>query len=314
MLPLVFMVTTGCDDAHVVACFGDQDFCERVITANIPPEADAGTDGEVAAGDTVTLDGTGSTDVDGRITGYSWTQLSGTTVALSDADRPTASFEAPALDVPETLVFRLTVVDDDQAAAEDDVSVDVLPVVTSAVRAGFSMLTRSLAPEPVQVPESCTASAVARGSAWFAHAGLWLTAHTAILSGDADPDDVTRFLDAARVLLAAGAERSPPGPVAASIWDQGLASLRRYALDRDPALADQAMGLQPPAGDGSPVERLRQGRITLALAHNELSVVPLNPANATAMAVASIRHARCEGALDPVRLAADTIYLLSPGP
>jgi hypothetical protein len=57
----------------------------NVSTVNEAPTADAGPDQTVNEGVTVTLDGSNSTDPDGSITSYLWTQTAGTSVTLSDA-------------------------------------------------------------------------------------------------------------------------------------------------------------------------------------------------------------------------------------
>ena len=95
--------------------------------ANRLPRADAGADLSVAGGSSVTLDGSGSLDPDGSIAGYQWAQTSGTEVSLSNADRASASFVAPQVDMTVTLTFRLTVTDDDGATASNDVSVTIQP-------------------------------------------------------------------------------------------------------------------------------------------------------------------------------------------
>ncbi len=62
-----------------------------VSTENVPPVADAGSGQTVKLGDTVTLDGSNSTDADGDSITYSWSlsnKPAGSTAALSD---PTAS-------------------------------------------------------------------------------------------------------------------------------------------------------------------------------------------------------------------------------
>ena len=62
---------------------------------NQAPSADAGSDQAALGGDTVTLDGSGSSDPDGDALAFSWSQTSGTPVALSDADTDSPSFTAP---------------------------------------------------------------------------------------------------------------------------------------------------------------------------------------------------------------------------
>ena len=109
----------------LAACGGGGDGEEP--PANQPPSADAGADQTVDAGDTVTLDGSGSSDPDGTVAGYQWTQSTGPVVSLSNEDQASASFVAPELNMATELVFRLTVTDDDGEAASDDVSVTVQP-------------------------------------------------------------------------------------------------------------------------------------------------------------------------------------------
>ena len=60
---------------------------------NASPKANAGPDQSVTEGDTVTLDGSNSTDPDDGIDTYQWSQVSGTSVTLSDttAIKPTFS-------------------------------------------------------------------------------------------------------------------------------------------------------------------------------------------------------------------------------
>lgn len=77
-------------------------------------------------GRTVVLSGLGS-DIDGPVT-YSWSQISGTAVALTGAATAEASFVVPTLaagatQADATLVFRLTVTDNEGGTATQDVTV-----------------------------------------------------------------------------------------------------------------------------------------------------------------------------------------------
>lgn len=99
-----------------------------VFEANIPPQCDAGSDQTVPGGSEVTVPGSGS-DEDGEIVEYFWEQLSGPTVEIIDPTLPTLVFVAPFVEVETTLVFRLTVTDNDGATASDDVTITVYPVV-----------------------------------------------------------------------------------------------------------------------------------------------------------------------------------------
>ncbi|QLC24940.1 hypothetical protein HFP57_07800 [Parasphingopyxis algicola] len=95
---------------------------------NIAPTANAGPDQGVEEGTTVILDASASSDSDGRITQYFWTQSGGPAVTLSSSSATSPSFTAPAVDSPITLSFTVRVTDDDGAEAVDSVSVEVRPV------------------------------------------------------------------------------------------------------------------------------------------------------------------------------------------
>ena len=92
---------------------------------NTPPTADAGTDQTVMEGDVVTLDGSGSTDTDGSIVGWHWTQTDGSAVSLSDelAEQPT--FTAPEVDSNLSLTFDLEITDDDGDTDTDTVVIQI---------------------------------------------------------------------------------------------------------------------------------------------------------------------------------------------
>lgn len=74
-----------------------------------PPTASAGADQVVNAGSSVTLDGSRSSDPDGYLITFSWSQTLGTPVSLSSTSSPMVTFTAPASGT--TLVFDLTVSD-----------------------------------------------------------------------------------------------------------------------------------------------------------------------------------------------------------
>src|SRR5919109_3298124 len=99
---------------------------------NQPPTANAGDDQTVNEADSVSLDGSGSSDPDGTIESYSWTQTAGTGVTLDDASSATPSFTAPDVSADgDTLTFELTVTDNDGATATDSVNVNVNNVVVN---------------------------------------------------------------------------------------------------------------------------------------------------------------------------------------
>ena len=93
---------------------------------NIPPVATAGNDQTVSAGDVVMLNGAGSTDPDGGIFSYQWTQLKGNSVELSDSTASQPTFTAPGLCLDgETLTFRLVVTDNGGLKALDTCIINV---------------------------------------------------------------------------------------------------------------------------------------------------------------------------------------------
>jgi len=98
--------------------------------ANEAPTADAGSDQTVDEGATVTLDASGSSDSDGSIDSYDWSQTAGPSISLSDASATQPTFTAPGVDSETTLTFEVEVTDDDGATATDTVSVTVQPVET----------------------------------------------------------------------------------------------------------------------------------------------------------------------------------------
>lgn len=106
-----------------------QMFILNAAATNAAPTANAGTDQtDIEPRTTVTLDGTGSTDSDGTIAAYAWTQTAGTTVTLSSATAAQPTFTAPLTLAGETLTFSLVVTDDDGATSSaDTVNVTVLP-------------------------------------------------------------------------------------------------------------------------------------------------------------------------------------------
>ena len=98
---------------------------ENVVVQNNAPVANGGDDQTVSANTEVTLDGSKSSDEDGKLVSYKWEQTDGPKVDIKDSDEAKASFNAPSLSEDSKLVFKLTVIDDQDASNSDDVTIEV---------------------------------------------------------------------------------------------------------------------------------------------------------------------------------------------
>ena len=97
-----------------------------ITTENSPPVANAGPDRSVPVAETVALDGSGSTDVDGDSLAYQWSLTSvpaGSATTLSESTAPRPAFVA---DKPGQYVAQLIVHDGAVASAPDTVTIGTL--------------------------------------------------------------------------------------------------------------------------------------------------------------------------------------------
>lgn len=94
---------------------------------NVYPVAAAGSDQTVVQGQTVNLNGSGSSGQDDGISSYTWTQTEGPIVTIENPNTAIASFIAPQVGATaaETLTFRLTIVDKGGLPATDTISIKV---------------------------------------------------------------------------------------------------------------------------------------------------------------------------------------------
>ncbi|MBQ4811721.1 hypothetical protein J8M20_10255 [Pseudoalteromonas luteoviolacea] len=76
-----------------------------------------------------------STDADGQIVGYQWSQKSGYGVTIRDQDQANASFSAPVLEEDTTLEFELVVTDDKGGKATASFSLAVKAAISPKTRA-----------------------------------------------------------------------------------------------------------------------------------------------------------------------------------
>jgi len=114
------------------ACSGGGGSGSQPPAANLPPTVDAGADQTAASSATVNLNGT-ATDSDGTIASYSWTQSSGDTVSLNNANTANASFIMPSSAVNEALTFKLSATDNLGKSTSDTVTISIANVSGGAV-------------------------------------------------------------------------------------------------------------------------------------------------------------------------------------
>jgi PKD domain len=105
----------------------------NITVQNVAPTANAGPDQLVNEGAVVTLDGSSSTDLGGDPLTYTWQQIGGLPVSLSEAHSAQPSFTAPLVGRDgATLTFELTV-DDGSVIMVDVVNIVVQNVNTAPV-------------------------------------------------------------------------------------------------------------------------------------------------------------------------------------
>lgn len=98
-----------------------------VNRVNQAPVAVAGSDFEVIGQSEINISGAGSSDADGEISSYSWSQVSGETLALSGVSSAVLTFIAPDVTQTTDYEFQLTVTDADGSSATDTVILTVIP-------------------------------------------------------------------------------------------------------------------------------------------------------------------------------------------
>lgn len=122
------------------AGLSDVDTCivnvtSRVDGSNMPPVAHAGGTQTVVEGDTVTLDGSGSSDPDDNLESFLWIQEAGSAVSLSDTGAANPTFTAPEGVGEDGLVlwFQLIATDEGGLQASDSCAVNVISGTATGV-------------------------------------------------------------------------------------------------------------------------------------------------------------------------------------
>ncbi len=122
--PMTYLLA-GCMILMLNACEGDgKDGAAslvNILTEGNPPVAEAGPNQSVLAGDTVTLDGSASTDSDGTITKYLWTIPN-----VGTKEGITVTQTLPASIAPGDYTVALTVTDDDKNTDNDMMTITVI--------------------------------------------------------------------------------------------------------------------------------------------------------------------------------------------
>ncbi|MDR0909266.1 MAG: PKD domain-containing protein [Spirochaetaceae bacterium] len=105
--------------------------CPPDPPANVAPTATAGTDITITLPtSTVNLDGSASTDADGSIATYTWTQTSGADTTIVNPDK--AATQVTGLTTAGEYVYQLEVTDDDGDSHTDTIKVTVNPAANVA--------------------------------------------------------------------------------------------------------------------------------------------------------------------------------------
>ncbi len=131
VVPVLALVLGGCLNGGGEEAAPEPPSPNPPQAVNTPPNANAGADQVVAPGATVNLDGSASSDSNGTIATYAWTQTAGSAVTLASAGTASTSFAAPT--AAGTLTFQLTVTDNGGASHSDTVTVTVnaIPVASA---------------------------------------------------------------------------------------------------------------------------------------------------------------------------------------
>lgn len=133
----------GVDEDGQVTSTGTVTVSVAAGAENNPPEAVVeNVEGPQQVGTTVELDASGSSDPDGDDLTFSWSQVSGATVSIIDADQAVASIVVPELAISETAVFEVTVTDTGGLSDTARVNVEFKGANTAPVASANSALRR----------------------------------------------------------------------------------------------------------------------------------------------------------------------------
>jgi hypothetical protein len=179
---------------------------------NSKPIANAGSDQTKEEASLVTLNGLSSSDPDGGDTlSYEWTQITGTSVDLSDTTSPTPSFDAPFVSPGgETFTFGLVVTDDDPvnplSSTLDEVDINVTNI-NDPPRCDLAVASKEVLSPPNHKMEQISIEGVSDDDVVNNMVALEITGVsqdepvTSLEKGDSSPDAVIQVGDPADTVL-----------------------------------------------------------------------------------------------------------------
>ncbi len=112
-----------------------------ITVLNTAPIANAGTDQLLVEGNTVVLSAAASTDFDGTIVSYLWNQTAGPAASIQDSTAATTTLATLLTDDQLTLMFEVTVTDDNNAMSTATTTITIDPSLPPAVNAGADIET-----------------------------------------------------------------------------------------------------------------------------------------------------------------------------
>ncbi|MEW8506732.1 MAG: Ig-like domain-containing protein [Candidatus Thiodiazotropha sp.] len=195
---------------------------------NQQPTARISATQTVTSGETVTLDGSSSSDPDGDSLNYLWSQTQGTSINLGDLANPTLSFIAPDVDQAGSFTFQLRV-DDGELSHSVSITITVTPMVDTTPPA---IVSRTPQPDATDVATTTSISISFDEpllESLIDNQSLQLSINSTPVSGsvsyDAQSMTITLVPDSAlaaatgySVSLADGLEDLAGNPVASATW------------------------------------------------------------------------------------------------
>lgn len=198
-------------------------------TVNQPPVATISGVTSATSGETLTLDGSASSDPDGDTLTFQWSQTAGDPIALMDSTNPSLSFIAPEVAQTTDIRFQLSV-DDGEFTTTASIDIQLSPIADTTAP---TIIARSPLPDAMGVSTTTNISISfdeALQQELLDDQSLQLTQSgnpvTGTISYDTTSDSLTLTLDSAllantRYSVTLGSNLQDPAgnPVASESWD-----------------------------------------------------------------------------------------------